>query len=255
LILFAEQPKLLAIEVIRRIAGVPMKPKTAAARRVFVDALNVIRANPSLAKLEDERGTPAACRELLRLCRDYVTRAGAGAEFAIVFDGRDADGGDVGASAAFLTLYAGERTADAVIIEKADDARALGIDVWIVSNDAEVRAAAAHAIRSEEFYEDLTRRPPAREPRAERGPAERAQRLVAHLAEAGHLPPRAAADAALVADLAAHLDYYSLGEPHVQKLAKKLEAVFRERARVTPDPDPQKAFQRELKKFLGAEKI
>jgi predicted RNA-binding protein with PIN domain len=183
-------------------------------RRVLIDAMNVIRANPSLLKVEDRRGIAAARQELLRLCGEHVERAGRGAEYTIVFDGADSGATDVDAAGALLIIYAGERTADEVIIEKAEDARALGHEAWVISNDAEVCAAGTHAMRSEEFYEALISRPPSPAPSSR---SEMAKRLVEHLVAAGHLPRNAAADANLIDDLTAHLDYYALGEAPAQR--------------------------------------
>jgi predicted RNA-binding protein with PIN domain len=219
-------------------------------RRVYVDAMNVIRTNPSLARVEDERGNIAARRELLRLCREYLAREGGSAEYTVVFDGGDSGLDDAEDSGSLVVICSGEKTADEIIIEKAEDARALGHEAWIVSNDAEVRAAGTHTIRSEDFYDDLIRRPTPREPESQ---DELAKRLVAHLVAAGHLPSNAASNSGLAADLARHLEYYSGAMPR-QKLSKKLEAVFREHTRVEPDPDPQKSFHRELKAFFGKEK-
>ena len=150
-----------------------------------------------------------------------------------------------------LVICSGEKTADEIIMERAGDARAVGQEAWIVSNDAEVRAAGTHTIRSEDFYDDLIRRPLPREPESQ---DELARRLVAHLIAAGQLPSNAVSDSGLIADLARHLEYYSGAMP-LQKLAKKLESIFRERTRVKPDPDPQKVFQRELKAFLATENV
>jgi len=220
-------------------------------RRVLIDAMNVIRTNPSLARVEDELGNAAARRELLRLCGEYIAREGGGAEYAIVFDGGDSGLDDAAGLGLMVVICSGEKTADEIIIEKAEDARALGHEAWIVSNDAEVRAAGTHAIRAEDFYDELLRRPVLRESDSKN---EQAKRLVAHLVAAGHLPSNAVSDAGLAADLARHLEYYSDAMP-LQKLAKKLESIFREHARVGPDPDPQKTFLRELKAFFGKKKF
>ncbi len=217
------------------------------ARRVFVDAMNLIRGEPSLARLEDTQGPAAARRALLRLCRDYIARSGDDNEYIIVFDGGDDNSNESLDDPALLVRYAGERSADEVIIEQATDAQALGYQAWVVSNDNEVRAAGSHVVRPEVFYEALIRRPP---PTAPVSRDILARRLVAHLAARGHVPT--AADDGLVSVVKDLLDYY-LPAASMQKLAKKIEAVLRERTRVTPDPDPQKTVQRELKVFLEQE--
>lgn len=220
-------------------------------RRVFIDAMNVIRSDPSLARIEDKHGSAAAKRELMRLIRLYMEREGSDAEHTVVFDGMDSNPMEVESAGMLHVIYSCERTADEVIIEKADDARALGHEAWIVSNDAEVCSAGTQTIRSEEFYETLIHRRAPREPVAKN---DLAKRLVAHLVAAGRLPSNATNDSGLVADLARHLEYYLQGTVSAQKLAKKLESVFHDHTNVTPDPDPQKIFYRELKGFFSRER-
>ena len=217
------------------------------AKRIFIDGMNVIRCNLSLARLEETRGNDASRRELLRLLKGLMEREGAGAEWTVVFDGALRGPGDKESEGALTVIFSGERTADELIVEAAADSVALGHETHIVSNDAEVRCDGGRAVRSEEFYEELIRRPPKRKS-ADKG--DLAGKIVAGLVRSGHLPPPAAGDARLLSELTSTLEYFSHGRVQSNKLAKRLESFFRERANVSPTPDPQKTFHRALKTFF-----
>jgi predicted RNA-binding protein with PIN domain len=215
-------------------------------KRNFIDGYNVIRCNVPLAALEERAGNAAARDELIRLVRKYIERAG-DAEWTIVFDGRGDGPGDKTRSGPLLCVFSESRTADEIIVESAADAAALGHEVVIVSNDAGVRCEGAAPMRSEDFYDELIRRPqiiPAREDESTAGA------LIAHLVGAGHLPRGCAADDALRADLAAQLEYFSHGNVPPNKLANKIEPFLRTHAPVTPTPDTQKIFSRAVKAFF-----
>jgi predicted RNA-binding protein with PIN domain len=237
------------------------------AHRVFIDALNVVRGNVSLAKLEERRGLGAAQRELLRLVRDHVRHREDRTEWIVVFDGTADEYAEFASDEAILVLFSEDRSADEIIVERANDALALGHQTWIVSNDAEVRADGALATRAEDFYADLVRVAPSREPaNAARiyeemtrhasaedvGPATDAgRRLIARLVERGHLPASAATDARLADDLARELARLSVRGIPAQKATKRLETFLRQRAAVHPESDPQKIFYRALKEMLS----
>jgi hypothetical protein len=233
------------------------------ARRIYIDANNVIRGNVSLDKIEEQQGSVAAGRHLLRLVRELAKRAGGRAEWIVVFDGPSDDAAAPGADSAVQAIFAEGRSADEIIVEMANDAVAVGHEVAIVSNDAEVRADGASAMRAEEFYaelisrephrepklpltayEELLRRPPAPDPA---GDADAARRLIVRLVELGFLPASAIRDPGLVGELARELLRCAIDNLPPQKIGKRLEPFFRQRLNVRPDPDPQKKLQRAIK--------
>ncbi len=238
-------------------------------RRVFIDAMNVIRSNISLAKSEQSQGSVAEGRKLLHLVREYSRRTGEQAEWVVVFDGPSDDSAEKDDNKSVQAIFSEERSADEIILEMAVDAVAVGHEVVIVSNDAEVRVEGAPAMRVEDFYADLIHQPPPRETEvatetyedlmrsrfAEElaAKAEVGRRLIAGLVELGHLPTSAAHDARLGNDLLQEIDVCSTRHLPLQKAGKRLESFFRRRIIVIPDPDPQRVFFRALKDALSKE--
>ena len=237
--------------------------------RIFIDAMNVIRSNPSLARLEEKSGNRAAQLELIRLVRQYAERRD-GTDCTLVFDGPATAAIEANPGRSTLIIYSEDEKADQVIIRLAQDAVALGYGTLIVSNDAEVRAEGANFMRAEQFYEILLRRPAPKNEispeaefyeqwfqsaasRAPEGLDEIARRLIATLVENRLLPASMIGDQRLKAELADLLKDCSAQRLSLPKVAKKLESFLATRSTAAPKPDPQKLTLRALKTILAKE--
>lgn len=120
--------------------------------RWLVDGYNVIRRAPQLAGLERdslETGRAALCR----LLGDIARRSGD--RFVVVFDGARSGGAGPGAAGVAVVFSSARETADRVLARLAAGGGA------VVSNDREVRAAAARAgavpISADDFLARIAR--------------------------------------------------------------------------------------------------
>jgi predicted RNA-binding protein with PIN domain len=104
--------------------------------RWLVDGYNVIRRSPALASRETE--SLAAGREALCRLLSGIARV-SGDQFAVVFDGAGTGGATSGGAGVQVVFSSARETADRVLARMAASAGA------VVSNDREVRAAAARA--------------------------------------------------------------------------------------------------------------
>lgn len=236
------------------------------ARRVFVDAMNVIRCNLLLARFEDDHGSVAAGRELLRLVGGLAQRVGGHTEWIVVFDGPSDEGAPADADGLVLAVFGEGRSADEIIVERVEDALAVGHEAVIVSNDTDVRVEGASDMSSQEFYDGLVSLPPpvekqipgetyedqmqSRAAQETAGKADALRGLLARLVELGHLPAAAAGDVDLARDLAREIERGRAAHLPLQKIAKQIESFFRKRMTVAPDPDPQRSFFRAVKEGI-----
>jgi hypothetical protein len=137
---------------------------TIGAVRWLVDGYNVIRRAPSLAALERE-SLEAGRAGLCRLLADVARRSGD--RFVVVFDGARAGGAVQGAAGVAVMFSSARETADRVLARLASGGGA------VVSNDREVRAAAARAgalaIGTDDFLARIERLGRSDEPRPEPG--------------------------------------------------------------------------------------
>jgi predicted RNA-binding protein with PIN domain len=102
----------------------------------LIDGYNLIRRDPALASREAESleaGRVALCRLLAQAARV------SGDRFTVVFDGRGAGGTGTGAAGVGVVFSSARETADRVLARLAVGGGA------VVSNDREVRRAAARA--------------------------------------------------------------------------------------------------------------
>lgn len=120
--------------------------------RWLVDGYNVIRRSPELIAAERsglEAGRRALCALLSRAAR------ASGDDFTVVFDGSQAGGAASGAGGVGVVFSSARESADRVL------ARMAGGGGAVVSNDREVRRAAARAgaiaITTDEFLSRLAR--------------------------------------------------------------------------------------------------
>jgi len=120
--------------------------------RWLVDGYNVIRRSPGLAGVERsglEAGRQALCALLTRAAR------ASGDDFTVVFDGSQAGGTASGGAGVRVVFSSARETADRVLARMASGGGA------VVSNDREVRRAAARAgaiaITADEFLSRLDR--------------------------------------------------------------------------------------------------
>ena len=121
--------------------------------RWLVDGYNVIRRAPELAARERESlqaGREALCRLLAQAAR------APGDQFTVVFDGIQGGGGTAGGTGVRVVFSSARENADQVLARMATAGAA------VVSNDREVRQAAARAgaiaISADEFLVRLRKR-------------------------------------------------------------------------------------------------
>ncbi len=214
--------------------------------RCMIDGTNLIRSNPSLEKLEREKGSRASREKLIEMVVKLARRE-AETIWLLVFDGP----GDVDAEkrGAIDVRYSGAQTADSLILQAAEDALAMDDHVRIVSSDNEVSIPGAEVVKSQDFYDELTAHAPTPAPE-KADPKQKALKILEFLAKEGIISVKSVYDPVLRDSLRGYLDYYAQGDLPPQKLAKKIETFFRDAVKLNPDPDPQKVVYRKLKKYF-----
>ncbi|MCC6157935.1 MAG: NYN domain-containing protein [Deltaproteobacteria bacterium] len=222
---------------------------------ILIDAWNLIRTTPSLAKTEERDGNAAARRRLIEQVREAAERESPDVAWELVFDGASDHAGSIERVGRVTVIWCAPRSADEVIVERAKDSVALGRKTLIVSNDREVRAEGADAMWTVDFHEHLLQREPIFEsvPAAGKPPKSRTPTggaLATFLVERGHLK-RADRTAKLEEDLKHWIDYVKIGANAPNKLAKRIEIQLRGSLQLHPDPDPEKTVYRSLKEFFG----
>ena len=217
------------------------------ARRIIIDGYNVIRTNPSGSRIELASGNAAARQWLVDLCRRAMMP---GEQWHIVFDGDGSGEAADSPGAQLCVRFAAPRTADALIRDMAFDAAATGSDCLIVSSDREVRHEGCAFQDSAGFYDYLLRcggkqgaAPPDAAP-------EIIDKLLAYLAECGHIKKGEFISAALRDALNQLLRYFAAEKVKPQKIARDVEQMLREGMRITPEPDTEKAVFRNIKHFF-----
>lgn len=125
-------------------------PHWASSMHWLIDGYNLIRRDPALASREAESleaGRVALCRLLAQAARV------SGDRFTVVFDGRGAGGSGTGVAGVGVVFSSARETADRVLARLAVGGGA------VVSNDREVRRAAARAgaisVTADEFLARL----------------------------------------------------------------------------------------------------
>ena len=147
----------------------------------LIDGYNLIRRDPALASREAESleaGRVALCRVLAQAAR------GSGDRFTVVFDGRGAGGGGIGAAGVSVVFSSARESADRVLGRLASGGGA------VVSNDREVRQAAkragAIAVSADEFLARMKIGADSMPP----GSDNRAAQIAPYMKEADHEPER-----------------------------------------------------------------
>ncbi len=221
---------------------------------ILIDAWNLVRTTPSLAKTEVRDGNAAARKTLIALVREAAEREAPDVAWELVFDGASDHAGSIERAGRVTVIWCAPRSADEVIVERARDSVALGRKTLIVSNDREVRTDGADAMWTVDFHEHLLQREPIFETvtRTEARPKAKAPTggaLADFLVERGHLR-RVDRTPKLEADLKHWIEYVKIGASTPNKLAKRIETHLRAAARIEPDPDPEKKLYRALKEFF-----
>ena len=217
------------------------------ARRIIIDGYNVIRTNPSGSRIEQAGGGAAARQWLVDLCRRAMT---AGEQWHIVFDG-DGTGEAFDSAGVLLTVrFAAPLTADALIRDMAFDAAATGSDCLIVSSDGEVRAEGCALQDSGVFYDSLLRCAGKKGAGSIDTAPEIIDKLLAYLAECGHIKKGVFISAELRAALKEFFRYFAAEKVKPQKIARDVEQLLREGMRLIPEPDTEKTVFRNIKYFF-----
>jgi hypothetical protein len=217
------------------------------ARRTIIDGYNVIRTNPSGSRLEQSQGGEAARQWLIDHC---LAALPAGEQWTVVFDGdgigscHDADG------AKLAVLFAAPQTADEMIRDMGFHAAALGANCLIVSSDNDVRIDGCAFQDSSSFYDYLLRHAGRRTEQPADEAVSMVDKLLAYLAECGHIKrgdfiPSETRDA-----LRELLRYFAAEKHKSQKIARTVESMLREGVRLKPEPDTEKTVFRNIKSFF-----
>ena len=123
--------------------------------RIIIDAYNVIRTNPESKRIEEQQGNLQARSWLVNICKDAVRNS---EEWILVFDGAGAAAAEQTNAGNLMVRYSAPRTADEVIRELGEDARALKIPTRIISSDSEVQVSGCEQMDSASFLEFLKKR-------------------------------------------------------------------------------------------------
>ncbi|MCL4233181.1 MAG: NYN domain-containing protein [Deltaproteobacteria bacterium] len=221
---------------------------------ILIDAWNVIRTTPSLAKIEERHGNAAVRARFIELVREAAERETPDVRWELVFDGASDHAGSIERVGLVTVIWCAPRSADEVIVERARDSVALGRKTLIVSNDREVRADGAEAMWTVDFHEHLLQREPifeaiAPKEKPSKGRTPTGGALATFLVERGHLKS-ADRTPKLEADLKHWIEYVKIGANAPNKIARKIETQLRQSMRIHPDPDPEKTVYRSLKEFF-----
>ena len=222
------------------------------AKQVLIDAYNVIRSNPSLARFEEQKGTPATIRRFVQMCWDAMDVED---HWTIVFDGPgDPQTYETDADKRRLEVYfSGELEADEIIIDKARFALSKGRKVVIATSDFEIYEEGSGKISAFDFYDRLVSRPKIVEKQSALTVS--STRILADVINAGHLPPSFQPDRQLLAQVDQVIEYY--GDTlalKANKAAARIESLLREKADLIPSPDPEKQVLRVIKSSLRRQK-
>jgi len=216
-------------------------------RRTIIDGYNVIRTNPSGSRMEQVQGGEAARQWLIDHC---VRALPPGEHWSVVFDG-DGIGSSRDADGATLTVrFAAPQTADEMIREMGFHAAALGASCLIVSSDNDVRIDGCSFQDSGDFYDYLLRHAGRQSAQPADDAGRRTEKLLAYLAECGHIKSGDSIPAATRDALRAFFRYFGQQNHKPQKIAREVESLLREGVRLVPDPDPEKAAFRNIKGFF-----
>ncbi|MBN2106135.1 MAG: NYN domain-containing protein [Deltaproteobacteria bacterium] len=217
------------------------------ARRTLIDGYNVIRTNPSGSHLEQTKGGEAARQWLI----DHCLRAlRPGEQWTVVFDG-DGIGSSRDAGGAELTVrFAAPQTADEMIRDLGFHAAALGASCLIVSSDNDVRIEGCDFQDSSSFYDYLLRHAGRQTAQPADDGGRIIDKLLAYLAECGHIKSGDCIPAATRDALRVFFRYFGDENHKPQKIAREVESLLRDGVRLAPDPDTEKAVFRNIKSFF-----
>lgn len=216
-------------------------------RRTIIDGYNVIRTNPSGSRLEQVQGGEAARQWLIDICMRALP---AGEQWAVVFDG-DGIGLSREANGATLAVrFAAPQTADEMIRDMGFHAAALGLNCLIISSDNDVRVDGCGFQDSSAFYDNLLRHAGMQNVKPADDAGRRAEKLLAYLADCGHIKTGDFIPAATRDAIVELIRYFAAEKPKPQKIAREVESLLREGVRVMPQTDPEKAVFRTIKSFF-----
>ena len=214
--------------------------------RIIIDAYNVIRTNPESKRIEDQQGNLQARSWLVNMCKDAVRN---GEEWILVFDGAGAAAAEQTNAGSLMVLYSAPRTADEVIRELGEDARALKIPARIISSDSEVQVSGCEQQDSASFLEFLKKRKEKGERPKAPSKKDIAEKILKTLADKKHAAAGNISNN-LKNGLVELISYLYARELTAQKMAREIEKYLRERIPMQPTPDLQKEVFRTIRQSL-----
>jgi predicted RNA-binding protein with PIN domain len=214
--------------------------------RIIIDAYNVIRTNPESKRIEDQQGNLQARSWLVNMCKDAVRN---GEEWVLVFDGAGAAAAEQTNAGNLVVRYSAPRTADEVIRELGEDARALKIPARIISSDSEVQVSGCEQQDSASFLEFLKKRKAKGERPKAPSKKDIAEKILKTLADKKHAAAGNISNN-LKDGLIELISYLYARELTAQKMAREIEKYLRERIPVQPTPDLQKEVFRTIRQSL-----
>ena len=214
--------------------------------RIIIDAYNVIRTNPESKRIEDQQGNLQARSWLVNMCKDAVRNS---EEWILVFDGAGAAAAEQTNAGSLMVRYSAPRTADEVIRELGEDARALKIRARIISSDSEVQVSGCEQQDSASFLEFLKKRKAKGERPKTPSKKDIAEKILKTLADKKHAAAGNISNN-LKDGLVELISYLYARELTAQKMAREIEKYLRERIPVQPTPDLQKEVFRTIRQSL-----
>lgn len=213
---------------------------------VLIDALNVIRSNLPLARMEEREGSPAVVDHFVSLCMRVRP---ANEQWVVVFDGPDGPNAAAHRDEGIEVLFSGALQADDLIVDRARYALSQGRSVTVASSDAALAEQGATILSAYDFFDLLATRPRPATPEAT--PKMEPLALLDGLIRAGHLPPGYTPPDSLARQIEQVLDYYGeILADKANKAAARIQRLLYESAPLAPRPDPEKAVVRSLKQML-----
>lgn len=218
---------------------------------IIIDAYNVIRHNPGLARFEDEKGTAALVKHFVNLCWNAMTE---NEHWVVVFDGEGVPENifDIAKGKTLELFFSGEVKADDIIIDQARVASFKGKHIIIATSDYALYEPGIEKMTAFEFYDLLVSKPKFHiDSKFEKPALVSPTLIIVELKKAGHLSLEYAPDAETQLELKGIIEYYDdLLKEKANKAAKKVEAVLRKRTKVHPANDSYKQVNRTLKNLF-----
>lgn len=218
----------------------------AISKMFIIDALNIIRHNPSLRSLEDAEGSRIVEEHFIKMCQKGIA---AGEYWFVVFDGPGDDRLFELSDRTLEIRFSQQIKADELIKDRARFMKSKGRQVIVATSDLELHTESDEVFSAFEFYDRLVSKP-RKIVNLDVSPISSTEILNA-LADKGHINKSFCKSPNLARAVEDILDYFGSSlQNRANKAATQIEKVIRAQIPLVPTPDPEKSVIRTLKKII-----